>query len=90
MYPSAQRDGIASPGSRAHQRHPGHADAMVATGGEGGTPAPGVLAGVVVFDPQAQDARGDHAVEPRLRPRRHRHPGGGGEEADEREGHEPP
>lgn len=38
---------------------------------------------------QAQDARGDHAVEPGLRPRRHRHPGGGGEEADEGEGSEP-
>lgn len=38
---------------------------------------------------QAQDARRDHLVEPRLRPRRYRHSGGGGKKADEREGHEP-
>ena len=39
---------------------------------------------------QAPDAWGDHPVEPRLRPRWHRHPGGGGEEAEEGEGHDPP
>ena len=39
---------------------------------------------------QAQDARRDHPVEPGLWPRWHRHPGGGGKKAEEREGSEPP
>lgn len=93
VHPSTQRDRIASPGSRSHQRHPGHADPMVATSWENRkstTCDPEVMVGVVGFLLQAQDARWDHAVEPRLWSRWHRHPGGGGEEADEREGYEPP